>query len=72
GLRLRPAAECTLDALGVAVDALAEVTPLAQRNLLAACAAAAASDGAVQPAEAELLRALAAIWDCPLPLAVAN
>ncbi|MFN6145447.1 MAG: M48 family metalloprotease [Planctomycetota bacterium] len=72
GLRLRPAAECTLDALGVAVDALAEVTPLAQRNRLAACAAAAASDGAVQPAEAELLRALAAIWDCPLPLAVAN
>ena len=72
GLRLRPAAECTPGALGTAVDALAEVTPLAQRNLLAACAAAAASDGVVQPAEAELLRALAAIWDCPLPLAVAD
>ncbi len=71
-MQLRPAAACTTAALDAAVDALADVSPLGKRNLLAACAMAAAADAALSSDETDLLRALAAIWDLPVPLAVAT
>jgi Zn-dependent protease with chaperone function len=57
------------EALEAAVADLATVSPLGKRNLLAACAVAAGHDGQIEPAEVELLRALADCFDCPVPLA---
>jgi Zn-dependent protease with chaperone function len=71
-LRLRPRAECTIAALDAAVDELGDVSPLGRKNLLAACAATAAADFVLSADETDLLRALASVWDCPMPLAVAR
>ncbi|MCU0862953.1 MAG: M48 family metallopeptidase [Planctomycetes bacterium] len=68
GGSLLPASVCSGTALEHAVDALAEVSPLGLRNLVGACAEAAGADGVLHPDEADLLRALAALWDCPVPL----
>jgi Zn-dependent protease with chaperone function/uncharacterized tellurite resistance protein B-like protein len=54
--------------LAAAVDALARLSPLGKRNLLAGCAETALADGSVDADEADLLRALATLWDCPVPL----
>lgn len=67
---LLPAAASTPLALERAVIELAQVSPLGKRNLLAACAGAAGADGTLAPDEADLLRALAETWDCPMPLPV--
>ena len=69
-LQLLPAAACTTAALDAAVAALADVSPFGKRNLLVACATAATSDGALSSDETDLMRALAAIWDLPVPLAI--
>jgi Zn-dependent protease with chaperone function len=69
-LQLRPAEACTLAAIEQAIDELATIAPISQRHLLAACIEAVADDGVLHPAETELLRAFAAIWDCNLPFAV--
>lgn len=66
--QLLPAAQCTLAAVEAAVDALDRVSPLGKRNLVAACAAAAGADGRLTADEADVLRALAGCWDCPIPL----
>jgi Zn-dependent protease with chaperone function len=66
-LRMRDAAGCSLDALDQALDRLAQVTPFGKRLLLTACAHAVAADGHVEPAEGELLRAIAESLECPLP-----
>ena len=64
GLRLAPADFAALDA---ALDQLATASlPIKQRTLIAA-AHAAAADGQLQPPEAELLRAIAAALDVPMP-----
>ncbi len=68
-MQLLPAASCDGTNLERAVEDLGRVSPLGKRNLLAACAEAAAADGMLTSDEADLLRALAAVWDCPLPLA---
>ncbi|MCA8976703.1 MAG: M48 family metalloprotease, partial [Planctomycetes bacterium] len=65
---LLPADRCTITALEPSLDALATVSPLGKRNLLEACAAAAAADGIIAPDEIDLLRALAELWECPVPL----
>jgi hypothetical protein len=67
-LRLLPAAQCSMTALEGSLDALEKVSPLGKRNLLTACAEAAGADGVVTRGEADLLRALAQIWGCPIPL----
>ena len=50
-----------------AVARLDRLAPQGKRLLLRALAAVAAHDGAIAPAEGELLRALAACWGCPMP-----
>ncbi|MCX6891870.1 MAG: peptidase M48, partial [Verrucomicrobia bacterium] len=50
-----------------ALDRLAETVPSVRRNILLACAQAAATDGKVLCREAELLRAIAEALDCPMP-----
>jgi len=71
-IALRPAAECGMDALDAAVRELRRVSPAGKRNLLAACAVAAGSDGTLSIDEADLLRAFAGLWDCPVPLVATN
>ncbi|MFY9346088.1 MAG: Zn-dependent protease with chaperone function, partial [Planctomycetota bacterium] len=67
-LRLFPRERGTVAALEAAVDELASVSPLGKRNLVAACGLAAADDGVLDAEEGDLLRALACLWDCPVPL----
>ena len=66
-LHLLPAPSATLSAMDKALDRLAETTPLLKQKLVAACAAAIHSDGAITPDERDALRAVADALDCPLP-----
>lgn len=67
GLSLLPAEACGAHALDPALEALAALTPLRRRELLAACAACVVADGQVRVEEVELLRAFADGLGCPLP-----
>ena len=67
-MQLLPATACGVTALRAAIAELAQVSPFGKRNLLSACAEAATADGMLTTDEADLLRAVAAVWDCPLPL----
>jgi len=55
------------EALNMALDELVLLKPLQKPALLKACAACITADKAVAPIEAELLRAIAATIDCPMP-----
>ncbi|PCJ21727.1 MAG: heat-shock protein HtpX [SAR86 cluster bacterium] len=57
----------TFEELNAALDELAQLKPLQKPALLKACVACIAADGNVEPIEAELLRAVAATIDCPIP-----
>lgn len=67
-----PVAGLNVERLGAAIDELAEVRPLQKPALLKACAAAIRADGEVQPIEVELLRAVSASIDCPMPPLLAS
>lgn len=66
-LSLLPAGDCTIQALDRALDALDATSPLGKRLLLTACAQTAGSDDIIEPDEAELVRAIAEHWGCPVP-----
>lgn len=66
-VRLLPADRLAMGQLTAAVDELAELPPVEQRPVVAACAAAIAADGRVTPHEAELLRAVAETLGVPVP-----
>ena len=66
-LEFLPASACDLAALDAAIDKLATASlPIKQRTLMAA-AHVVGADGQILIAEAELLRAVAATLDCPMP-----
>lgn len=66
-LQLLSSAECDFARLDAALDKLATASgPIKQRTLLA-CAEVAGADGSILVAEAELIRAIAAALDCPMP-----
>lgn len=71
GLSTPPAPTLTgrLDftAVDEALDRLEQVAPLGKRKLIAACAAAIASDGKVTVEEGEILRAVSDSLDVPMP-----
>jgi Zn-dependent protease with chaperone function len=56
-----------LRSLNAAVDALARLYPLKKPKLLKACIAVVTADERVAPIEAQLMRAIAASLDCPMP-----
>ncbi len=62
-----PSSACTLAAFSTAMERLGHLQPMGRRALLTACGDCIASDGLVRPAEAELLRVIAAILDTPIP-----
>ena len=54
-------------ALDQALERLTALKPQAKHYLLQACAAAILADEKVVPAELEVLRAIGAVLDCPIP-----
>lgn len=67
GLTLIPQNECTVAEFSRSVHTLADCYPLLKPRILKAMALAAAEDGHVCPVERELVIAVAAVMDCPLP-----
>lgn len=69
GVGAPPAAPAPLDyrTLGPALDRLAGAPRAMRRAVLAACTKSVMQDGAVTTEEAELLRAVALILNCPMP-----
>ncbi|MBN1475367.1 M48 family metallopeptidase [Candidatus Sumerlaeota bacterium] len=65
--RLRPAAECTSEAVLAALRDLPRLGLMQRRQVLEACIACSAVDNQIQPIEAELLRAISASLDIPMP-----
>ncbi len=67
GLTLQPVERANLTQIDEALDRLATSSPMVKKQVLDACAHAVASDGVIQPREADLLRAVADGLDCPMP-----
>lgn len=66
-LSLRPLEQCTVIEFSKAVHTLADSYPLLKPRLLKGMAACAAHDGELTAEEREILVAVAAVMDCPLP-----
>ncbi|MFP6848353.1 MAG: M48 family metallopeptidase [Pseudomonas sp.] len=64
---LLPAAQSDLKALEAALKRLNQLQPLQKPRLLKAMARCIEHDGRIEVAEAELLRAVADLLDCPMP-----
>ena len=65
-------ADFALSDLDAGLDRLAEAYPAVKRSFIDAAAATVAADGTVTVEEAELLRAVAAVLQCPLPPFIAG
>jgi Zn-dependent protease with chaperone function len=66
-VRLRELSSITFPEIDGALSRLEAASPRVKRSILEACAAAAAHDGRLDPAEGELLRAISESLDCPMP-----
>jgi len=66
-LTLLPLDKCSIADFSRAVSTLADCYPLLKPRILKAMAVAAADDGQVNAVERELVVAVAAVMDCPLP-----
>jgi len=67
GLRLYDRSDTGVRRVDIALEELAQASPMVKRKVLAACTTCIAYDGKVTIEEAELLRAIADSLDCPLP-----
>ena len=67
-LAYQPAGPATFDALDLALEHLAHTPAPFRKRILGAFSTALTADSRLTLAEADLLRAFAAILDCPLPL----
>jgi hypothetical protein len=67
GVQLLPADGCGLAQLDQALHELARAVPKQRGRLIDACAACICADRSVNVAEAELLRAVCDMLDCPMP-----
>ena len=65
--QLEPAAALTLDAASAALGSLKQLAPLQKALLVKGLFAAVLADGTIRVAEAELMRLVGAVLDCPLP-----
>lgn len=66
-VQLLPPQACGLEALSAALDELSRVVEKQLKHLVSACAATICADREVTVAEAELLRAVCDMLDCPMP-----
>ena len=69
-LKLRPLEECGVSEFSKSVNQLADCFPLLKPRLLKAMAKCAAHDGVLSPREVEILVAVAAVMDCPVPASI--
>ena len=67
GINLLPANQCSLKAVGQALDQLVKLKPSPKRRVVRALAKAISNDGQVTVREAELFRAVVDSLDCPVP-----
>jgi len=67
GVQLLPKDKFSLNAAGVALEELMTLAPLAKAVLIKALFAVVTADGSIRLMEAELMRLLGAVLDCPLP-----
>ena len=58
---------CTVQRLSATLMKLGALSPLLKQSVITACADCVLHDGMVQPAEGELLQAIAVSLDCPMP-----
>jgi len=63
--------QCPIAAFSRAVYTLADCFPLLKPRLLKAMMLAAGGDGTLSPVEREIIASMAAVMDCPLPIAAA-
>ncbi len=66
-VQLLPVERCNFQQLEVALQKLAELSAQARRDVLLACAACVSADQLVRVREAELVRGIADLLDCPMP-----
>jgi Zn-dependent protease with chaperone function len=66
-LRFLPESQSDLAALDLALDKLAKASPVIKQRTLLAASEVVTADGQLLITEAELLRAIAAALDCPMP-----
>ncbi len=66
-LRLQPPESSRLPALGAALDRLATASPIIKQRMLVAAAHTVSADNVLRAPEVELLRAVAATLDVPIP-----
>ena len=71
-LQLIPVSKIDFTTLNNALDDLAGLKPLQKPALLKACVRCITADGKIQAIETELLRAIAATIDCPVPPLLAD
>jgi len=62
-----PAATLSLDAASAALDSLKQLAPMEKAIFIKGLFAAASADGKIRVVEAELMRMVGAVLDCPLP-----
>jgi hypothetical protein len=67
GAELLTRDKLTPEAVQASLDALRDLSPDAKRRLVAGLFAAATADGRIRLGEAELLRLVGAVLECPLP-----
>jgi hypothetical protein len=66
-LRVLPAKDCSFAAVERGIEKLARASVHRRGEVLVACAATVCADGVVKVKEAELLRGIADLLDCPMP-----
>jgi Zn-dependent protease with chaperone function/uncharacterized tellurite resistance protein B-like protein len=71
GVELAPRDSLQLAKVSEALERLSQLPPLEKEPLIAACAELVAADGNIKLIEHELLRAIGAALDCPMPPAIA-
>jgi len=62
-----PKSQCDLVELEKGLKLLRTASPKLRKQIVAACTVAVCADGKVRPAEAELLRGVVDLLDCPVP-----
>ncbi|HKL49078.1 MAG TPA: M48 family metalloprotease, partial [Desulfuromonadales bacterium] len=67
GLEFIPASDCSLEAMGEALDRLAVASPLIRKKLLAACLECLTHDESIEVEEVEIFRTVADALGCPVP-----
>ncbi|HEX6158274.1 MAG TPA: hypothetical protein VFZ54_19765, partial [Burkholderiales bacterium] len=71
GVALKPRDALQLASVSEALERLSQLAPLEKEPLIAACAELVSADGNVKLLEHELLRAIGAVLDCPMPPSIA-